>query len=190
MVEISNLFSESENSFVSRLSTVLIFTFVYYHIGYYIILYSDKKCITLPNIEILLIFLVFHILQTAAIVSYFNSSEPRYYWAIAVGPLLLFYFYNQYISSSNIKKEAEIKQMLQQLQKKNNQTQIYDEDTTVTGMHNKMMKSNSNNPSLTDNEMNNLFSINSVPDYGGPVVGDKKYMGSKLDPYGSSFSPF
>ncbi len=148
------------------------------------ILKGGKKCVQLPEITTIAIFLVLHVLQAAAIVHYHGSDESNYMWGIAIAPLIVLLFWRKYMENTTLKSEQQLKHMLSQLQQQNEpSTRVFNKDTTTTGAHNELIKSNINHSQI--NEVPRIYA-----DMGNYNPIDNSRLSSSLDPYSKPFSAF
>ncbi len=182
MVELSNIFEEESEEIAKRFSTVLIFIFLYYQIAYYYIIKDKGQCSSLPSLQVVIMVLALNIAHIVFIKNLYDTEKYSYMWLASVLPLFLYFMYNKYMAYQRRMNFYMYKQM----QQNQSTPQMFNEDTTVTGVQNQIMKTNQ-----PDN----------VPEYGSYIKRYNANQGSVMDqpqplssgtlnPYKNQFSLF
>ena len=200
MVDINNIFEESQQVIWQRLSTILIFTFIYYQLGYYILLKNNAKCDNLPQLNTIIFILVFHIIQVIVLFNLLNEEKYFYMWLVSITPLLIYVLYRNYMKNKQREEAQKLQYMLYQLQSNQKPEPLFHQDTSTTGIQNQLLK-NGMDPlkvppqNLSHNQMKNIIDSKNVPGYGDYISqynsnNDQYILSETLDPYKKQFSQF
>lgn len=199
MVEITNIFEEGEENFWYRWSTLLIFTFIYYQVGYYLLLNKTAKCRNLPSLQVLIFIIVFHLLQVFAIFKLYQDEKFIAIWCVIIIPLIAYMMYCNYSKRIKEEQERKLQYMLYKLQSKK-ASNLFDQDTTTTGMQNQMIRDQNTNDllhikpqNLNHQEMKDIINSQNGVGYGDYISqydakNSAETILNTLDPYNKQFS--
>lgn len=149
IIDWSNIFDEQEEGVCDRFSSVVFVLVGYFFICYWFIMKSMYRCNHLPELPYILLIIILHIGHVFALKWLFNKQGVSALLVIAAfGPMVLFIIFCKYIENSKKNNATRIQQMLYQMQKANQPVLTQPQDTTPTGMHNSLMKAQSNNPGM------------------------------------------
>jgi len=218
-IELNNLFDESQDSMTDRFSTVLICFYVVYQLFFYVILKKDFGCKRLPDLTIIIFVFLIQFIQIIIIYKLYLDSQTLYLWLVLFIPPILYVIFRNYFERKRKRESKKLQYLLYKLQSEQNNKNlhnVFNADTTTTGIHSQLIKQNANQNAQQANydtlnsllnvnpqQMNNLINSNNVPTYSGYMneynstssqnslannnMVAPPYM-SSLDPYKNQFS--
>lgn len=206
MIEFQNPFDESEEAFYERFSFVLLIMLAYYAVSYY-----GLTGLPLQKIHIVICLLIAHVVQITLVRKLWIEQQTILMWAVIFVPMFLYLFLIKYKQHMKRKKALNMNQMLYQMQQQNqpNLGGLYNQDTSVSGIQNSILKKNAQPitappaqtiPNLHQQQTQNYYTPSQqmgaqVPMYGGyaqnyNAQNTSPFSWDSLNPFSHTMSPF
>ena len=181
VIDWANIFDEQEDGVCDRFSSVIFVLFGYFIICYWVIMRNMYRCNHLPDLPYILLLIVLHIGHIFILKWLFNKQGVSALLILAAfGPMILFIIFCKYVENSKKTNATRLQQMLYQMQQANQPILTQPQDSTPTGMHNQLLKAQSQNngmisvpaSSLTNSQVASLI--------------DPSMKGHEVLPYGDT----
>jgi len=190
-MDYKNLFEEGSSRFEERYSTIIIVAFIYYVFGYYILEIQDR-CKLLVEWKTLAGIVMFHIAQMTFAYRYWSDGQIMYAWGIVLVPLIIFVIAKQYMSSYKKKAYMNMKAYVQRKAALDDNTRLFNRDTTPTGIQTEQLRMEQGRPPATEIlgvppqqmaqlQMNQTRTSNNISAYGDYTQYDPDYQQQQLN---------